>query len=180
MQGRHSLQHRPVRFLHPLKNTEFVPSDSSRGVEQNKFRDFRLASCARSSDARSHRLCLGHTFRPVKRTYSTKITCLGVPSQQPFASSHIKPLYYNRFFPKKQDFSFVKNTELSKQQTIVYCHNAQKRRFFRGSKAQKASVSVKHPNFFVQITKSPTTRFRVISFCQKSERAIALVESLLI
>ena len=74
------------------------------GIIQNKFRESSVSKPRSSSDARLHRLCFGNTFRPVQRTYSTKIPCSGVPEQQPFASSHIKPIYYNRFSLKLQVF----------------------------------------------------------------------------
>lgn len=101
------LQHRPVRFLHALKKHGIYsarpftrPHRTNPGFESNTIKP-------QGSGARLRRLCFGKTFRPVKRTYSAKITCLGVPSQQPFASSHIKPLYYIRIFIKLQHFFCV-------------------------------------------------------------------------
>ena len=110
-----------VSFL-PWKNSEFTVASASARAKSGG-----LSSHAGSYDARLRQFkCFGeYLFARFKRTYSTKIPHQGVPRWQPFASSHIKLLYYNRKALKMQYFLHLQNVDFQPFFLLTFYHYAQ-------------------------------------------------------
>ena len=167
MQGRHHLQHCAVRFFVPLKKLGVCSAQFLTEPLGTNSGAFRFAKLHCSSDARLRRLSFGKYLSPGSTDILRENSLRSVPPEQPFASSHIKPIYYIRFFLKLQLFFGVVFVDFSRFFIFCFVLFIQKRGVFSKKGASEQHFLIVRPSLIVQFHKATTTRNRVFLICLK-------------